>query len=130
MIVITFLKILLTVILIPLKIVFIIVAYSLALVIFIITLPIRLVNDLLEFMHTFFTPILVISAIGVDIFIINRIISEVTPLSEGIFLIIGITLTSAILLVLFNTLDTILETIDSLLSTLICLATANWFKFW
>lgn len=127
---ITFLKILLTIILIPLKFAVVILASLLALAIFIITLPLRLVNDLFGFLHILLTPILIISAIGVDIFIINRIISEVTPLSEGIFLIVGITLTSTILLVLFYTLEIILDAVDSLPSVLIDLITADWFGFW
>ena len=124
---ITLFNILLTILIIPLKFAVGIFGILLFLVMFIVTLPLRLINSLLEILHTFVTPILIISAIGVDIFVINRVISGVTPLSEGIFLVVGITLTSAILWVLFTISDTILEVIDSIPSALINLASVNWF---
>lgn len=127
---ITLLKVLLTIILIPLKIVFFIFAYLFALIIVIVISPLQFITDSLGIINKLFTPLLIVSAIGVDIFIINQIKSGVTPLVEGIFLMVGITLSSTLLLVIFNLFDRISEAILSFATTLTDWAKANWFAFW
>lgn len=127
---ITILKVLLTIILIPLKIVYFLFAYTVQIIIWIIIMLSPIIVVPLEFLNKLISPILIISAIGIDIFLIYQITTGNTPITEGIFLMVGISLTSTVLILLVNVYERLSEALLRLGNTLTDWAKANWFAFW
>ena len=127
---ITFLKVLLTIILIPLKIVFFVFAYIFKLISYIMYFFLILLGIPFAFIGSIITPIFSLASIVLTIYEINQIRAGATPLSEGVFLIVGVWITTGLLTLFTFAIETLADGILSLGDILVDWANANWFEFW
>lgn len=127
---ITILKVILTIILIPIKVIFFIFAYIIRIITYLLHLLLYSLSVPFEAIGSIVSSILVLGSIGATVFILNQISSGETPLSTGIFLIVGMWITSILLILFSIALEEIADALLSFGELMTDWAKANWFAFW
>lgn len=124
------LKVLLTIVLIPIKVVFFVFAYIMRLITYLLSIFLSILAEILEIIGMGIAAFLSIGAIIGTVYFICQISSGTLRLGEGVFLILGMWITLSLLVAFGKFLETISEAIDSFGELLTDWAKANWFEYW
>lgn len=127
---ITFLKILLTIILIPLKVVFFVLAYVFYLVMYILHFLFTALSMLWEVIGTFILYLFGFGSIVVTIIAIVQMKSGSLTVTEGVVLIVFGWVMTIISLPIYAFLEFVSEGVLDLGEIVTDFAKANWFEFW
>lgn len=130
LIIFTIMKVILTIILIPIKVLFFIFAYIIRAITYMISILLLALSVPLEMISGFVSAFMVLGAAVVTVVIVNQISSGAINLSSGAFLIAGIWITSILLVLLVMAMEKIAEALSSFGELMTDWAKSNWFAFW